>query len=149
MQRTSWSDQKLLPVQYGWHRSSHQGNNRFPSQGFTSLTQNHTWKIVRHSVLTALLQKLVGESFVSFWGVCGIFFRTRIISGRTKRVSTKGVSMIRAVSGNFPWKLLLKCPKIEEIRPFHGYPFCGYPFWSSSIIKAQKKKSGKISELFS
>ena len=26
----------------------------------------------------------------------------------------------------------IKCLKIEEIWPFHGYPFCGYPFWSCS-----------------
>ena len=28
----------------------------------------------------------------------------------------------------------IKCPRIREIWPFHGYPFCGYPFWSSSIL---------------
>ena len=26
----------------------------------------------------------------------------------------------------------VKCLKIEEMWPFHGYPFCGYPFWSRS-----------------
>ena len=24
----------------------------------------------------------------------------------------------------------IKCPKIGEIWPIRGYPFCGYPFWS-------------------
>ena len=28
----------------------------------------------------------------------------------------------------------IKCPKIREIWPFHGYPFCGYPFWPSSKL---------------
>ena len=26
----------------------------------------------------------------------------------------------------------IKCLRIEEIWPFHGYPSCGYPFWSRS-----------------
>ena len=41
-----------------------------------------------------------------FW-----MFQFNRLSGRTKRVSTKGVSMIRALSGNFPWKLLYKMPQ--------------------------------------
>ena len=53
-------------------------------------------------------------------------------SGRAERVSTKGYPS----SGRFleiSLKLIIrnyciKCPKIGEIWPFHGYPFCGYPF---------------------
>ena len=45
-------------------------------------------------------------------------------SARTKRVSTKGVSMIRAISVIFLRNYCIKCPKIREIRPIHGYPFC-------------------------
>ena len=26
--------------------------------------------------------------------------------------------------------LCIKCPKLGEIWPIRGYPFCGYPFWS-------------------
>ena len=47
-------------------------------------------------------------------------------SARTKRVSTERLSMIRAISGIFLRNYCIRCPKIREFRPIHGYPFCGY-----------------------
>ena len=38
----------------------------------------------------------------------------------------------------------IKCPKIGESWPFHGYPFCGYPFWSSSTFIPPCVTPGKL-----
>ena len=48
------------------------------------------------------------------------------LSARTKRVSTKGASMIRAISEFFLRNCCIKCPKLGEIWPLRGYLFCGY-----------------------
>ena len=54
-------------------------------------------------------------------------------SARTKGFPQKGYPR----SGQFLRKSLRnycrKCPKNEEVWPFHGHPFCGYPFWSCPI----------------
>ena len=65
------------------------------------------------------------------------------LSARTKRVSTEGVSMIRVISENSLRNYCIKCPRVREIWPFHGYPFCGYPFWSCSKLLHITPRSNK------
>ena len=40
----------------------------------------------------------------------------------------------------------IRCPTLEEIWPFHEYPFCGYPFWSCSK-KKRRFETRNFSEL--
>ena len=90
---------------------------------FTQREAARTKNLVKHlwEFPTSLFQTWL---FVIFRGSSLV----RPFSGRTRRVSTKGVSMIRAISGNFPEKLLYKnAPKIGEIWPFHGYPLLWIP----------------------
>ena len=30
-----------------------------------------------------------------------------------------------------------KCPKVWEVWPFHGHPFCGYPFFRKILVSVK------------
>ena len=63
-------------------------------------------------------------------------------SARSKRVSTKGVSIIRVISESFAWKLLYRMPSKWEILTF-SWTFVDTPFWSCPKKKARSKQQGR------
>ena len=61
----------------------------------------------------------------------------RVTSGRTKRVSTKGVSMKRSNFPNFRAFCTVVSKRNFQKFPGHGYPFCGNFFGPCRLPRAR------------